>query len=360
MKLPDFRDRHLANITIATSVLLHLISLMLASRFETLWLIRLAMGGTALLYFVLLPIFWLWHRATRRPVKVETLHDIREVFAAGEAVFQYDPEPYFDARRGLFTGLAEGSLEPVYVPWSDYRKTHMQVLGSTGFGKGVATCMFLAQSLLADECVVIADPKDDEFAPNVLNRFARHCGAPFYLIDLRPGQPAQLNLFRGCTAQDIEEILNTAFDMGDQGNASDFYRLFDRKAARDVCRIATGAQPNPTVRDLAAATRQSKEISDEKGKEKGIKFKADLEELAGLEAINAEEGHDLEKILAQNAVVYIIGSIRNVQTIRAQKMLLLRILQIIEKRDRSQKLRPIAMMLDELKYLLSPAVLQAL
>jgi hypothetical protein len=94
--------------------------------------------------------------------------------------------------------------------------------------------------------------------------------------------------------------------------------------------------------------------------EKGQKFLADLEELAGLPAIRTAAGHDLKQLLSENAVVYVIGSIRNIQTMRVQKMLLLRMLQIIEQRDRTKKLRHIAMMLDELKYLLSPAALQAL
>jgi type IV secretory pathway TraG/TraD family ATPase VirD4 len=357
MKLPNFRDRHLVNITIASAVLFHLVSLMMASRFETLWLTQLAVYSSLALYFVLGPIFWLWHRLTRRGAKVEQLNDIRQVFADGEEVYRYDPRPFFKPAKGLFIGLTDGTLKPRYIPWSDYRSTHMQVLGSTGFGKGVATAMFLSQSLEAGEVVVVVDPKNDEFAPNVLCNVARQCGAPFYLIDLRPDQPAQINIFRDCAAPDIEEILNTAFDMTEKGDITDFYRLFDRKAAADVCAIATAAQRSPTMRDLVAATYQSKHVNVED--KKAVKFQADLEELAKLEAINAAEGHDLARILSQRGVIYVVGSIRKVQTVRAQKMLLLRLLQIIENRDRSHRI-PVAMMLDELKYLLSPAVLQAL
>ncbi len=357
MSLPNFRDRHLVNITMASTVLFHLVSVLMASRFEALWLVQLALYSGLSLYFVLGPIFWLWHRLTRRGAKVEQLNDIREVFAAGEEVYQYDPRPFFKPAKGLFVGLTHGALKPRYIPWSDYRSTHMQVLGGTGFGKGVATAMFLTQSLEAGEAVVIVDPKNDKFAPNVLYNVARQCGAPFHLIDLRPDQPAQVNIFRNCSAADIEEILNTAFDMAEKGDITDFYRLFDRKAAADVCAIATAAQRSPTMRDLVAATYQSKHVDAED--KKAIKFQADLEELAKLEAINATEGHDLARILSQKSVIYVVGSTRKVQTVRAQKMLLLRLLQIIENRDLGNPI-PVAMMLDELKYLLSPAVLQAL
>jgi TraM recognition site of TraD and TraG len=357
VKLPNLRNRQFVNKTIATAVVLHLVTVMMAARFELLWLTQFTMASTLALYFVLGPIFWLWHRATRRASKVEQLNDIRQVFAAGEEVYQYDPRRFFKQSKGLFIGLTDGTLKPRYIPWNDYRSTHMQVLGSTGFGKGVAAAMFLSQSLQAGEAVVVVDPKNDKFAPNVLLNVAKECGAPFYLIDLRPDQPAQINIFRDCTAADIEEILNTAFDMAEKGDITDFYRLFDRKAAADVCAIATAAKRSPTMRDLVAATYQSKHVNVED--KKAVKFQADLEELAKLEPINAAEGHDLAQILSQRAVIYVIGSTRKVQTVRAQKMLLLRLLQIMENRDPSNP-RPVAMMLDELKYLLSTAVLQAL
>jgi hypothetical protein len=357
MTLPKFKDRSFANKTIAAIVLLHFISLMMAARFKELWLNQAALYGTLTLYFAIMPILWLWHRTTGRTMKVEQLDDIRNVFAEGEQVYSYDPRKYFNPRKGLFTGLTEGTLKPYYIPWSDYRSTHMQVLGSTGFGKGVAAIMFLSQSLNAGETVVVIDPKNDKFAPNVLYQVARECGAPFYLIDLTPDKPAQINIFRDCSAADIEEILNTAFDMAEKGDIADFYRLFDRKAAADVCAIATAAKRSPTLRDLVAATYQSKHIDVED--KKAVKFQADLKELAKLQAINADEGHDLGQILSQQAVIYVVGSTRKVQTVRAQKMLLLRLLQIMENRD-SIRTRPVAMMLDELKYLLSTAVLQAL
>jgi hypothetical protein len=281
---------------------------------------------------------------------------VRAVFALADELQRFNPEEHFDRLRGLFAGLEVPGEQPLYIPWQEYRKTHMQVLGTTGVRKGVATTMFLVQSLLAGECVVVFDPKDDEFAPNVFYRFAQQAGLPFYLIDLRPAAPPQLNLFRHCTPTEMEELLMVAFDMGDQGNPSDFYRLFDRAAARDVCAKAAAKKGNATIQDLITVAHKSDKITEEKGQ----KFLADLEELAGLPAIRTAAGHDLKQMLNENAVVYIVGSIRNIQTIRAQKMLLLRILQIIEQRDRTKKLRYIAMMLDELKYLLSPAALQAL
>src|SRR5436309_5912881 len=107
MKLPNFRDRHLVNLIIAWAVLFHLISLMMAARFESLWLTQLALRYGGVLYFILGPIFWLWHRATRRPQKLLGFDDIRHVFAKGEKIKKYDPRPFFDFDKGLFIGLTD-------------------------------------------------------------------------------------------------------------------------------------------------------------------------------------------------------------------------------------------------------------
>jgi len=348
------KQRTTANRAIAVIVFAHVALVLLAASFHAIWLTRMAVLSGAALYLAVGPCLWLWHRTTLPDWHDEGLSDIRD--SVGNSLPKYDPEQHFDLKRGIFMGLKlDGDHEPIFVPWKTFRKTHMQVVGTTGSGKGVATTMLLIQSALDGECVVVFDPKDDEFAPNVMARAAANAKIPFHLIDLRPSAPPQFNIFRGSTQTEIEELLMTAFDMGDKGNSADFYRLFDRAAARDVC--ARSGQ-NPTMRALVTVARSaSKDVIND---EKGLKFVADLEELAGLQAINTTEGLDLEAILSQQGFLYIIGSIRNVQTVRCQKMLLLRLMQIIEKRDRTANLRYIAMMLDELKYLLSKPALQAL
>ena len=352
-----FKQRHTVNRAIAACVFAHVALVLMASRFGGASLIRWAALSGMMLYLVLSPLLWLWHRTTRPARPDRGLSDIRDALASSADAPNYDPERYFAIKRGVFVGLdIERGNSPVYLDWRDLRTTHMQVVGTTGSGKGVATTMLLAQCALAGEAVVIFDPKDDKFAPDVLKRVADNAGIPFHLLDLRPAAPPQFNIFRHCTDTDILEIVQTAFDMGDKGDSADFYRLFDRAAARDVCEKALQMGIAPTMRSLVALANQSSKIDDEKG----IKFKADLEELAALKAIDTNEGLDLRKVLSDQSILYITGSIRNVQTVRCQKMLLLRIMQIIEQRDRTRKLRYVAMMLDELKYLLSKAALQAL
>src|SRR5262249_733832 len=201
---------------------------------------------------------------------------IREETARMRTLNKYDPTTFFALDKGLFVGLdINDDLKPVYAPWNKFGKTHMQVVGTTGSGKGVATTMILVQCPLNGESVVIFDPNvpGDEFSPGVLNRIAKEHGIPFYFINLSPTMPPpfdqqfpetppQLNLFNGCTKSELEELLMTAFDLADSGTNADFYRLFDRLACQDVCARAVQDSSNPTIKDLVAAANKSRLIAD--------------------------------------------------------------------------------------------------
>jgi hypothetical protein len=152
----------------------------------------------------------------------------------------------------------------------------------------------------------------------------------------------------------MKELLTTTFDLADKGEAADFYRLIDRRAARDVIRRAGS---NPTIKRMLEVADESPFITDEDA----VAFLEKLTEMTELDAIDTNEGPNLGELISSPGFLYIIGSIRSVESIQCQKLLLLRILQIIEKRPENLADRlPIAMMLDEFKYILSPPALQAL
>ncbi len=318
MNLRQFRNRRTVNMAITVSVAIHLLFVFAASRFGGLFFINIAIYSAPVLYFLAGPLLWLWHRTTL-PAGVIGLSDIRKAMEEFDELPEYDPTPYFDPKKGLFVGLdLDRKNQPVYVAWRKLRKTHTQVVGTTGSGKGVATTMMLWQCALAGECVVIFDPKfpGDEFAPMVLKRLADEHQIPFYFLNLSPDLPHELK-------EHFPE--------------------------------------NPPQFNLFAAANQSPEISSEPGKEKALDYKLKLQQMARLNVINTLDGLDLTSVLNQNAILYIIGNYDHDQTLSLQKMLLLRLMQIIGGRDRRDKnLRKVAMMLDELKYMLSPGALQAL
>lgn len=352
MRLSILRSRRVANQTIAAIVLLHFITLMASTRFDQLWLTQLAARGTLALYLIFLPILWLWHRTTRLAPSYDGLSDIRKSFSETERP-PYNPRRYFNFKKGIFVGL-DDRRKPVYIPWEDYRTTHTQAIGTTGAGKGVMTAMMLIQCALNGERVIIFDPKDDKHAPSVIALAAKQSALPFHLLDLRPETPPQVNPFRSATYAQIKELLITTFELADTGIMSDFYRLLDRRAARDVIRRAGS---NPTIRRMLEVADESPFITEKDG----VAFREKLTELTELEALDTDEGPDLAELLSTPGFLYIIGSIRSVESLQCQKLLLLRILQIIEKRpDELADHLPIALMLDEFKYILSPPALQAL
>ncbi len=59
-------------------------------------------------------------------------------------------------------------------------------------------------------------------------------------------------------------------------------------------------------------------------------------------------------------VDYIVGSCDNERVIKLQKMLLLRLMQIVKGQDRSKVTRPVCVVLDEFKHVISPVALTTL
>lgn len=213
--------------------------------------------------------------------------------------------------------------------------------------------MILYQSILAGEGVFTMDPKDDEWAPHLFKAACEKAGKPFFLIDLRKAE-YQLNLLDGITPEQLEELFIAGFSLAEKGEAADFYRIDDRRAARATAQLIKD-KPDATLRDLFATEYVQGIAETIKG------FYGKIEELSLLNSINAKNGLSLKQIFDEGGCCYIIGSMRNSKIIAAQRMILVRLLQIAETRDRvKEKPRPIAIFLDELKYHLSRPALEGL
>ncbi len=224
---------------------------------------------------------------------------------------------------------------------------------TTGAGKGVATGILLYQSILAGEGVFVMDPKDDEWAPHLYRKACEDAGKHFALIDLRK-QQYQLNLIEDITPDELEELFVAGFSLAEKGQESDFYRIDDRKAARMAAQFVSD-NTSATIRDVYNGD-YVQSIA-----EKIKAFFGKIEELALLNAINSPEGFSLKKIFDEGGCCYVIGSMRNSKIITAQRMLLVRLYQLAERRDRVTDVpRPIAIYLSELKYHLSRPALEGL
>lgn len=277
----------------------------------------------------------------------EMLPDSGKPFAV-EKHLSADPK-----KAGMFVGL-DPKGKPLRIPYEKWRSSHVQIVGTTGAGKGVASAVLLAQALRAGEAVFTLDPKDDEWAPHVLREAAEAAGVPFLLIDLnRPS--SQLDLLAEITPAQLDELLTAGFSLAEKGEAADFYRIGDRQGALTASEFTGSAVGS--VRALALAAMQS-DLIDKKA---SAGFIGKLNDLARVDAISAPGGVNMAETIREGGCVYVIGSMRNPRVVMAQRMILVRLLQLVESRDRiAGPVRPVCVFLDEVKYHLSRAALEGL
>ena len=288
------------------------------------------------------------HWVQRSPLARETRTDIRTVDdLLPEARDAYDPLPFCEAPDGLFVGM-DPDGNAVHIDQTLWRSSHVDIVGMTGSGKGVLAGVLLIQAVRQGEAVVVIDPKDDEYAPRVMKRAAREAGVPFYRLDLM-AETAQWNPLQGKTADEIEELLVASLGLGERGTEADFYRLNDRRAAREFAQFYDG-EPLPVLLETFRGQPAAR---------KATKFMDDIEEIAATPSARAERGLDIAQAISEGAVVYVRGSPRHARILKLQKMFVLSVIQHCERRDR-EGARRVCLFLDEFRYLVSAPVLEAL
>lgn len=284
----------------------------------------------------------------RSPLARDTRTDIRTVGdLLPEARDVYDPLPFCEAPDRLFLGV-DPDGNAVHIDQALWRSSHVDIVGMTGSGKGVLAGVLLTQAVRQGEAVVVIDPKNDEYAPRVMERAAREAGVPFHRLDLM-AETAQWNPLQGKTADEIEELLVASLGLGERGTEADFYRLNDRRAARGFAQMFDD-ESLPILLET---------FRGEPAARKATKFIDDMEEIAATPSVRAEEGLDIAQAIAEGAVVYVCGSPRHSRILKLQKMFVLSVIQHCERRER-EGARQVCLFLDEIRYLVSAPVLEAL
>lgn len=300
---------------------------------------------------------WISRKETHYAVKSgasDVLQDVSKIHALAAP---FDPAPYIKKARKagrdeVFLGL-DHSRRPILFPRTKLNKNHVEILGESGVGKSSLAGVLLTQLAAAGECVIVIDPKADRMLPGVLARASSEYGFPVTNIDLRFGKPPQLNPFLNARRDQVEELLQVALELGKTGSgAVDFYRGKDREATGYMAEaFADGETSMPELLEKAA---------DDERVTQNENLWREFRQIARIPAFNVHHGqggHDLEKLIQRGGVIYITGSTTRLEVQAGQKLLLQRVMQILdERRDQSQ---PVAIFLDELKYILSPAALRA-
>ena len=255
------------------------------------------------------------------------------------------------ANDEMFLGVGVDG-EAITIDRTTWKSSHVQIMGPPGTGKGIQAGVTLTQSLKYGDAVYVFDPKNDEWAPSVFSAACQRAGVPFQYIDLN--EPvAQINPLLNSTSEDVAEMLYAGLELSRTGSESDFYRLDDRKAARLA---ADFVKTDPvTLLEIANLAKSS----SEGGLMTGAKaFFAAMDEIGELPCVQTHEGVDLAGPLNTGGCIYIVGSMRNDPIVILQKMLFVRIVQIVEG-TRNRK-RHCSIFLDEFKYLLSSTAVNAL
>ena len=323
---------------------------------KPLILVVLCLAGVSLIFGWLSVRYWLpkinhWlnERITKKSYQDSGISDIRNIDELIPKTFDYDPTRYWKlSKMQMFIGL-DPNLKPIYISLSEWKTQHQQVLGTTGFGKGVSVTNQLSQCLGFGQTVIVFDPKHDEWAPSVLIQTARQLGKPVCIIDLNANQ-AQFNPLFGADEFELFDLLVGAFGLAERGAESDYYRSKERRVVKHwIEPLKKGISLTEFAKALTEADFDN-----------APKLCNDLTELSMLGCINTAQKGIWQDVMDQGGLIYIIGSVRREPVLRLQKMLLLRILQRLEQRNRSLTHNHVTIFLDELKYLLCKPSLQAL
>lgn len=306
-----------------------------------------------------------WRRDFRQRVANEKLSDIRDVAGKVRAV-EFDPSKHYDPKgTKLFVGRDE-SGGAVYVEAEKFRKTHMEVIGPTGSGKGVAVGVLLDQAIRwnavrgSKKHVVIAImPKQDLWLPHVMERAARESGCRFVFFDMstraRGGGWAPF-------ASGNEEMRRTRImsllGMQATGGLDDFYKLGEKALIDQV--LAHGPVSLPGLRKALKRPKTDSEgrvLRDQPKAVRAIDTLGDIARFDTFTVPHTEAGLKIEDILRspEPTVVYVNSSMTNEQIKQMTSLMVMEITQVGMwlRSELDARTTHVTLFVDELRELVS-------
>jgi len=281
-----------------------------------------------------------------------SITDVTKIDEYLPKITPFNPEIYFNKSmkdNSIFLGI-NVSNKPIYLDREVFKKCNVDIIGPAGSGKGVQASVVISQCIKYGDATFILAPKADEWAPSVYSSTCVKNNKKFTYIDIRDGRTAQFSPFQGAKDHELNELLSSALSLGRKGEAADFYRNSDRKALR----ILTKNNPKNFDELINSAPhllgsellKQSQGLIDQ------------LEELSNITCIRTNDNDDVfQRTLDEGGCMYIDGSTRSEPTLMLQKMLMVRIIQLVENRVRGG--RHVTLFADELKYQLSAPFINA-
>lgn len=166
-------------------------------------------------------------KSTAKELDKDSLSNIEEEIKK-YAKKTYNPRKHY--KPGLiFVGL-DVNEKPVYLTYEEY-KIHKEIVGASGFGKGVIIGLILDQiiSSFSSTASFVVDPKDDKFLAHVLYQACQKAGREFVYISFDGDEPGRWGPFFGGNFNNARTRFTNCFDMYKKGSDGDHFTLQDRK-----------------------------------------------------------------------------------------------------------------------------------
>lgn len=266
----------------------------------------------------------------------------------------YDVKKYLNFKKGIFVGLNDQN-KPVYIPLTEMRESHIAVLGATGNGKGVVSQILLTQLNHLGSSLVIFDPKKEEYLYSVFKRYAQ---GEFAFIDLDAKLP-QFNPIAHLNGERLYPILESAFGLKDKGQEADYYRGQERVNLRKAMSFYNqGMSFDDWFKAIIAKSPELLKTKDEQLSKLGHAFL----DISLCRPIHGMNPFDLKTLLNNKGTLYVkCQNAKSSSSVRlASKIVLMAILDEIEHRTITDEQNHVEIMLDELKFILTERVSQAL
>ena len=286
----------------------------------------------------LYPRFSSWYIFRRVSQRGDQVSDIRtEANRFREK--QFRPEKYYRPGK-IFIGLGQDNT-PLYVAMEDWKSWNQRMVGATQTGKGILFGVQLDQSVRQGFCTVFFDVKPDKHALAIMRKACKDTGRRLVTVDFNGELPGKWSPFRTGTEREIKIRLMQAYNLAERGDTADFYKIGEReflesvfgkwnKELIDLPKLLRGsAKPPPTVTNL---TREMLALSALRpGRSKGV---------------------DIERVLRENAVLYVRSSSTDLVVKRATQVFLLCLLQAATRMHRrGERASHLFIGIDEVKFL---------
>ena len=302
------------SITVANNI----VDIVIISQAGSMWgliLASLLAGFLTRIVFLryLYPHFSSWYIFRRVSQRGDLVSDIRsEANRFREKHFQ--PDKHY--RQGkIFIGLRQNNT-PLHVPVERWKSWNQRLVGATQTGKGILFGVQLDQSVRQGYCTVFFDLKPDRHALAIMRKACADTGRRLVTVDFNGELPGKWSPFRTGTEREIKTRLMQAYNLTERGDTADFYRIGEREFLESIFNkwnkelidlprlLRNAAKPPPTVTNL---TRELLALSALKpGRSKGV---------------------DIERVLRENAVLYVRSSTTDPVVKRATQVFLLCLLQ---------------------------------